>query len=645
MKSLINAKKPLELLTDDESIINNILLNIYNILMKNDLVIESLSSLISITFSMHHFDLSIQLLYFIHKIKNTDRYIFFNTIYQIYSPTITPKVIFEFKESQEQKNILTILANTNTNKQTTDFFIQLLNYEIDNNLYKINSTIPNSRILLHTSRILLKKEKYNNIISQLEPNIQSFKNISHIYEECIVMLYKSYSEMNEVSKCIDLFVNNYFYNKNLLNNIDTKKEINFFNNLGYKKSTINIDLIIFLHICKANSKTTAIVYRMLMRKLQFNKPSELDYNSFDLSKVIYFFRSICVQGVLSKDVLHFKTSNDVEFERVKICQLLLSIDKDNSSVYNEEIIDITQNIKIKERMREVDNSKIYTDFNGLINFDLKDFEKNFSRFKKINDLREKTSDEFNILIYDNKDMSLESTHEYKKKYLTLQEQLYSIYIELFIDIRDKYLFSNEHGLDAYLSTRIRHGTITGQLRKTFSDLNLITTKDKKTNIYVHNNYWIGQLSVNKKEYMDNIDSIMNKFSKDIDDYITYITDAYIQIKTENTSYALFDFSIYKFPKMLQHEFYNFFIECKSSDEFINRSMTICKNISEKNLAYIKVFFNSEIKKYFLTLLDDLEKDINIISNESEYALLLHNIRQCRTDIQTTIEIVSSIMNP
>ena len=42
-----------------------------------------------------------------------------------------------------------------------------------------------------------------------------------------------------------------------------------------------------------------------------------------------------------------------------------------------------------------------------------------------------------------------------------------LFRELFHDLRRAFLFSNEHGLDSYLSVRIRHQTIKGALRSVF----------------------------------------------------------------------------------------------------------------------------------------------------------------------------------
>jgi hypothetical protein len=375
---------------------------------------------------------------------------------------------------------------------------------------------------------------------------------------------------------------------------------------------------------------------MFMRKQSIKKPSSIDNELFERHKLIYFLRFICKQNILSKDVMSFKTVNDVEQERVKICQVLLLLDEDNSKIYNDEIIEITQNIKIKERIREIDNSKIYVDINGLINYDLKDFDKSFSRFIKIKDLNDKSFEEFYVLISETDEYNLESQQQYKKKYVTHKQQLQQVFTELFIEIRNKYLYSNENGLDSYLSTRIRHGTITGQLRKIFSDLFLITTKNSDTDIYLNNNVW-----VNENNNILEFNILMNQFSKDIDDYIIYIKNTFIQIKDDGYSEALFNFSINDAfnNHIIKHYFINHINDIHTHEDFIKYSIEICEYIIDNNLEYIRKYFKQNIELHFLNLLESLEKDINTINNNEKYSLLLTNIRKARTDIQSTIDTV------
>lgn len=634
VKSYINLNLELELFTKDDSTLNYITENINNILYKNNKTDESINKLKICAFSLHNFDISIQLSYFLNKVKPLKNIKSFVREHQIYLPVITPKIIHNFEANEVKIRILKTLE-TKSNK-TINFFKKLLKFEQTEIINELGLNIPKTRLLKYTSTILFNKDKYQIVIDNLTASLPKLSNTPHIYESYLLMIYKSYSRLKKYQECINLYVNNYFKNKYLLNNIKTDIENSFITDLGYKELEKNIDLILFIHICKIESKILFLVYRLFMREIHEKIPSLMNIDNYSSDKIIYFLRYICVQEVLSKDVVNFKTLTQVESERLKICQLLVSLDPKNSKVYNQEITEITQNIHIKERMREVEYGKIHVDIKGLINYDLKDFDTNFTRFKRIRE----TSEDIYKIVTNQENNSIEGDiQNYRKKIVTQEEQLRSVYLELFIEIRDKYLFSNEHGLDSYLSTRIRHGTITGQFRKIFNELNLITKKDSESKTYQDNFFWIKKLELNEEE-LKNFNKIMNQFSKELDDYITYIKDNFIQIETEGYSKALFDFNIRNFWGLLENHFEEF-KNFDNSKDFIDKSIVICNFMTDWNLERIKIFFNTTIKENFFNLINNLETEITNINLENKFLLLLSNIRKSRTEIQITIDTVSS----
>ena len=62
-----------------------------------------------------------------------------------------------------------------------------------------------------------------------------------------------------------------------------------------------------------------------------------------------------------------------------------------------------------------------------------------------------------------------------------------LFRELFHQVRYAFLYSNEHGLDSYLSVRIRHQTIKGALRSIFERHNLVS--EKENGVYAEIGFW------------------------------------------------------------------------------------------------------------------------------------------------------------
>lgn len=639
IKSHINLG--LVITQNEDSLLNNILINMYDILTKNSSMDKSLSYLSSLAFSIHHFDISFQIQYFINKIKNTEESIFYKKTYQIFSPIITPKILLNIKEINAKRKFLETIYRK-LDSTTTEFFIELLNFEEFDSMDIKKLSISDDRLKIYTAKILFDKEKYVDVIKILEPLLYSFINIPYTYEECLQILYTSYSKEKEYQKCIDLYIKNYFINKNLLNNIDVGNEVKFIDNLGYKNLINNIDLILFISICNVNQNILFLMYRKFMESINYTHPSLINSSLLQKDKFIYFLHKVCTQNVLAKDVENIKNTDQAENERLKIAKLLIVInDSNDNKIYKDEIAEIAKNINIKERMIAVDKSKIYIDIAGLKNDDLKNFEKSFIRFKKVQDLTEKNFNE-NYKTNENKNRLEDEENNYTKKLVSQGQQLKTIFYELFTEIRDKYLFSNDNGLDGYLSTRIRHGIITGQLRNPFTTLKLITKRDSDTKVYKDNIFWIKKLNITDDNEIKKFNEIMNSFSKRLNDDFIFIKDYLIQISTDINKDGLFNFSLIKYETALLNSFSKNFIECPNSEEFIEHSITMCNFMTDLSLMEIGSYFDKIVKKNINILIDDLEKNIHVLNkNNNIYSPLQNNIRNAKAGVNSSIEIIKT----
>jgi hypothetical protein len=65
-----------------------------------------------------------------------------------------------------------------------------------------------------------------------------------------------------------------------------------------------------------------------------------------------------------------------------------------------------------------------------------------------------------------------------------------ILIRMISLLQERFLFDSSHGLDSYLSQRIRHGSIQNYLRNPVEEAQLVTQKDSQTGKYQANNYWL-----------------------------------------------------------------------------------------------------------------------------------------------------------
>ena len=216
-----------------------------------------------------------------------------------------------------------------------------------------------------------------------------------------------------------------------------------------------------------------------------NYPHELleIQNQFDIDQLIYFLKHIAKQEIYYSSYM-FETQDELDNERIEICLALAKIDSDNAKEYRDEISEISRNLLIRQGIKQIDESKIYVDVKGVRESLEKDLRESFSRslnllnlsldqIKKLDD----TTD--NVIVpYYGKVRSSNKIEFSEENIKITSYSRFKQFIEMFHKIRDKFIASNEFGIDTYLSMRIRHGTLLGETRSVYENYQLITKKNQ-----------------------------------------------------------------------------------------------------------------------------------------------------------------------
>ena len=203
------------------------------------------------------------------------------------------------------------------------------------------------------------------------------------------------------------------------------------------------------------------------------------------------------------------------------------------------------------------------------------------------------------------------------------------------EILDFFLSNNEYGLDTYLSTRIRHGTLQGQLRSPFQKNNLITTrKSDKSDEYIANDIMLKRINGNAKS----INKIFSDFSYKIDSLIEDVKKNWMQIKINGKNpHGMFDFD--DLDLSFEELYSN--VSSESSPKIIFE--LIIQHLwdeTEKSLERIRERLKKELCDQFIELLTKLQEDL---ANEQtgHNTFVNRKISECKTDVQLSIDEVSS----
>ena len=228
-------------------------------------------------------------------------------------------------------------------------------------------------------------------------------------------------------------------------------------------------------------------YAEFLRAHECRRPSELMRiaDRFERSQLVYFLSTVCVPHVMDVSFDVFTTSRQLMEERIKICSLLSELDPAHSSQYNDEIKDITANLAIQDGLRDIDRSRVHVNVEAVERWAEKQLEESFKRYKDL--LRAGVGfgspEDFNRTMR----KLVESDATTVKQFIEYPEQEGdSLLIDTFETIKSEYLTNSDYGLDAYLSMRIRHGSLAGHLRGPLEEKNLIVSRMETGGKYQNN---------------------------------------------------------------------------------------------------------------------------------------------------------------
>lgn len=483
-----------------------------------------------------------------------------------------------------------------------------------------------------------KLKNHTEVINILNTQIDLDKN-SYYYERKIYLLYNSFLNLKLLNESLVLFGNIFFDNSIItrkLSHIDLYNEIK----ASYTKDNF-ISLIeypiLFSLIVKEYDLYEA--YDDFISSFEIFSFDEIEINSFieihSLEKTIYFLNNVVTIDTL-KYSTEYRSINDVEEDRVKILNILISIDSINKLNYEKEINEIYRINSVRKVLKEVDEGRLYIDVTSLKEVQNKKFKDDFKRFKEI-----ETSSSFKNLIgfntsnTKNWEKALTEKNEINEKYNSAD---YLAFKSIYLESRENFLFSKEYGLDSCLSTRIRHGALKNHIRSVFEKLDLVTSKLKDK--YRDNEKWKSQLAT-IPETNQSVQVQLKQFSKEIDDYSSFIVENLIQIETEKSferksglfQYYTNDELLYSF--YLEHQKY--FDSIESTIEIILNNLV---NYTLINLQKTIVdAFTKDISSQFHNIIENSVSQLRYLNLPSDCDLIT-NFSKSNTEIQNELEYLS-----
>lgn len=636
IKSLVFQNKPFQSIGDQKSIQNQILFEMYKIFSVSVNPTEAGINLLRIANNISSCVLSYGIVNFVfHQTKGkNERKLLSRLSFNAANPIINEI----YQDVDLQVSYLALLKEKFPNSITIDFLSNKIQ-DIDK-LLNFEKKLPEVKFKAEFAKALQNKKKFEEAATIWEYLIDNYHEIVPVLEASIHNLYVCYEALKKYDDCIKLFVDNFFRNAYIIEKIEVETLLQKIKDNRFKIVKASIELPIFYTIANADENETHTAFEKFNLSCGVCKPSELlsNFDNFDKQKIQFYLKSTCGPEIL-KHSIHIVGSKDRLEERLTICQFLREKDTEDKAFYDDEIKYISNILVIQKGLLELDESKIYVNEQGIIIKELKEYEAIYQRYKTIASIADKSK----IFFLDQKRGTLTTLNYTKEKAETETIEyslnpVFDIYKELFDAIKDKFLHS-KFGIVAYLSTRIRHGVLLGEIRPIFEKHKLITLREGDTANYRKNLYWDHIVYYEPIIQQNNLQDLLKEFSYSIDGLIFDLIKKYLQVRDDKINkdgwfdYTFEDDTLFLFSIRA--------LNSRDFNHFAQQVFEILWDRTDANLILIRQKIQNDIANEFNALFNKLEKDLVGLLGVSNSQVIINSIKACSTETQTVITRISS----
>jgi hypothetical protein len=627
VKSLIFQKKEFKAIGNSNSLQNQILKDIYSIIALKSNPKTVGNNLLRIASNLSSISLSYGIVDFVLSESQVEKER--STLAKLSYNIANPIVYKAFKASEVQLNFLQLLKEKFPHSITLDLFLS--RFEDISTIENFEDVIPKDKYWFEYALRLQNQNDFLKASKKWEFLISTSEVKSPIYQEAIIHLFNCYKELKLPNDCVKLYVKSFFENNYLVNKINALDVVTDIGKNKFQTVSKNIDLPIFYTIVESDDVEAHIALELFLLHNGIEKPSELlsDKFQFDSQKLNFLLQNSCIPKILMHSTFIENSKSRLE-ERLALCNYLKSRNVNKSEIL-AEIKAIENILVIQQGKIDLDESKIYVNESGIIEHELKEYEPIFDRF---NIYKQITTENDQTKVYVIKPGHL-STYEDDDSSLS-GDPLLDLYIEIFNAIKHKFLHS-QFGIVAYLSTRIRHGVLVGEIRPIFEKHKLITLTEGKFSNYRRNFHWDLVYENISEAELNQLQILLKDFSAKIDGVIFDLIKRYLQVYHPNENpEGWFNYEYGKTEHILNLVTVSTSI---SYENFVDQIFTLLWNRTDENLAIIRDHIENRILNSFNDAFESLEIQITELLSFRK-AHLMTSITNCSTEIQTVIQKIS-----
>lgn len=367
-----------------------------------------------------------------------------------------------------------------------------------------------------------------------------------------------------------------------------------------------------------------------LKKLGVKRPSELIDVNLNVTRpeLIYFLREVCTPNVL--DVARIlKSSNEVMEERQAIFACLRILDPQNSSLYADEVMAISNQLALYEGQWLVDRTRLHVDTDAFSRWATEELAEDFARYHDLLGIEATDNASFDDILKE-----IETAVQSTTGPIHAQGEADAVLYALIRRAADEFINNPIFGLDFYLSKRIRHQSFIGLIRGPLEFSNIITTKKSETSEYHRNDYWLGKFSEVGELRLAFLDSLFKKFAAKFDETLLNAKEKRFHVrsmdKPEGLLYLDLPPHVLPIARTISRNDANI-------SEFILTLTALLWAALETSLTNTRRYISSELKADVVRGIDEFRANARCVDDNSQFLSLDLEIGNCSTEVQRKLD--------
>ena len=630
-RSLVLSRNTFAPIVAKPSLANEIAENIYKIYKRDTNPSEAIYSLYQAAKNIDEFDISYSLNTYIKIEQN----IKCNLNYFYLGGKKADPIIAElFIEKPEIiVKVLDKISDRTFNSISIEYRKRLLLGNIDG-----VKGVDKTKLEIDSAKLLFKNKKYDESLELWALIAENNQTTPPVLEVSIDYIFRILTEKTAYNEAVKWYVDSFIRNPFLVFKIDASAVHKALKKGRFKNIENNIYLPLFISLVSGDENEKSFAIEMFCKSKGIAFPSEY-FTHTEFTKTSYtelFFFYSCNNETL-KYYKHLNATKKRLDERINICSFLAKNFDTNKESYIQELNLLTNELIIHEGTQKLDESKIYANDQAILNNDLDEYEGLYNRYITIAGLVLKNLKILTINKNELRFLDKKGEVEYSQNEIEYSKNAdLDAFYSLFSIIREKFLFS-KFGIVTYLSTRIRHGVLLGELRPELERNNLIFFKNKLKDKYEPNSFWMNNSKLSQED-KNRLVQLITEFSDRIDNLINKIIKENIQIGLNGEhEHAWFDYE-FSLKELESYSIALFYEE--NYKAFCKKVLEILWLRTDENLERIRKILQNEIKEEFVNIMNQFEANLIRLIGKDKIPPIFTALTTSSTNIQNKIDKIA-----